>query len=480
MTFSPPTAPHGDDSPSSCSRVERVMHYVRERIQHRTLNVGARLPSIRAMAQLMHVSKSTVVDAYDRLVAEGLIQSRPGAGFYVRQPLPPFSLSARPSAPTRQVDPLWVMRQSLDADEHTLNPGCGWLPATWMPENDIRKALRALSRQPVAPLTAYGTPQGSPELRQLLALRMSERGILTDPACLVLTESGTQALDLICRFLLDRGDTVLVDDPCFFNFHAMLRAHRVHVISVPFTPTGPDVEAFAQQVTQHRPRLYLTNAALHNPTGATISSATAHRVLQIAEQYDVTIVEDDVFADFEQQPSPRMAAMDGLRRVIHTGSFSKSLSASVRCGYIAARPEWIEGLVDMKLATAFEAGHFSAELLLKLLSSGAYRRHMEGVRARLSEAMHLTTSRLESAGLTLWTQPRAGMFAWAKLPDGLSAQHIAQLALAQGVVMAPGNAFSLSHQADAYLRFNVAQSTHPRVMDVLTDAMEHARRTPPA
>lgn len=457
----------------SRSRVETVMDSVRERLRHRTLDVGARLPSLRAMAQQMQVSKSTVVEAYDRLVAEGVIESQPGAGFHVRQPLPPFSLSdPLDTARARDVDPLWVMRQSLDAGEDAFNPGCGWLPASWMPESDIRKALRALSRQPVAPLTAYGTPQGSPALRQLLAVRMSARGIITDPRCLLLTESGTQALDLICRFLLDRGDTVLVDDPCFFNFHAMLRAHRVNIVSVPFTPTGPNLDAFEASVMEHRPRLYLTNAALHNPTGATLSLETAHRVLRIAEQYDVTIVEDDVFADFEQHPSPRMAAMDGLHRVIHTGSFSKSLSASVRCGYIAARLDWIDGLVDIKLATAFEAGHFSAELLLRLLSSGAYRRHMDSVRARLSDAMHLTCNRLEAAGLSLWTRPHAGMFVWARLPDGVSAQLVARHALDAGVVMAPGNAFSLSQQADAYLRFNVAQSMSPRVMQVLEQAMK--------
>ena len=454
-----------------------VMDSVRERLQRRTLDVGARLPSVRVMAQQMQVSTSTVVTAYDRLVAEGLIASRPGAGFYVRQPLPSLMLAARPyAAQARDIDPLWLMRQSLDADEKALNPGCGWLPATWMPENDIRKALRALSRQPVAPLTAYGTPQGCPELRQLLALRMSERGILADPACLLMTESGTQALDLVCRFLLDRGDTVLVDDPCFLNFHAMLRTHRVNVISVPFTPFGPDLTAFAASVAEHRPRLYLTNAALHNPTGATITLEIAHRVLHIAEQYDVTIVEDDVFADFEQQPSPRLAAMDGLNRVVHTGSFSKSLSASVRCGYIAARPDWIDGLVDLKLATAFEAGHFTAALLLQLLSNGAYRRHMESVRARLADAMHRTCTRLEAAGLTLWTRPRAGMFTWARLPDGVSAQKVAQYALKQGVVLAPGNAFSLSQQADAYLRFNVAQSTSPRIMQVLEHAIAATQR----
>lgn len=458
----------------SLSRVEWVMTHIRERISSRTLNTGARLPSIRSLATTLGVSKSTVVEAYDRLVAEGLIRSRPGAGFFVGDQLPPFTLSDAGTHQTRDVDPIWVMRQSLDAGEQALNPGCGWLPATWMPEEDIRKALRALARQPVAPLTAYGTPQGSLPLRQLLSRRMRDRGILADPQQLLLTESGTQAIDLLCRFLLEPQDTVLVDDPCYFNFHAMLRAHRVNVIGVPFTPNGPCLASLEAITTRHRPRLYLTNAALHNPTGATLSPDVAHRVLHIAEQYNLLIIEDDVFADFEQTPAPRLAAMDGLKRVIHTGSFSKSLSASVRCGYIAAAPEWVNGLVDMKLATAFEAGHFSAELLLKLLTSGAYRKHMDALRTRLAEAMGLTLARLETAGLSIWTRPRAGMFVWSKLPEGISARAVAQHALEEGVVLAPGNAFSLSQSADAYLRFNVAQSLNPRVFEALTRAMEAA------
>lgn len=458
----------------SLSRVEWVMTHIRERISSRTLNTGARLPSIRSLATTLGVSKSTVVEAYDRLVAEGLIRSRPGAGFFVGDQLPPFTLSDAGTHQTRDVDPIWVMRQSLDAGEQALNPGCGWLPATWMPEEDIRKALRALARQPVAPLTAYGTPQGSLPLRQLLSRRMRDRGILADPQQLLLTESGTQAIDLLCRFLLEPQDTVLVDDPCYFNFHAMLRAHRVNVIGVPFTPNGPCLASLEAIATRHRPRLYLTNAALHNPTGATLSPDVTHRVLHIAEQYNLLIIEDDVFADFEQTPAPRLAAMDGLKRVIHTGSFSKSLSASVRCGYIAAAPEWVDGLVDMKLATAFEAGHFSAELLLKLLTSGAYRKHMDALRTRLAEAMGLTLARLETAGLSIWTRPRAGMFVWSKLPEGISARAVAQHALEEGVVLAPGNAFSLSQSADAYLRFNVAQSLNPRVFEALTRAMDAA------
>ena len=128
----------------------------------------------------------------------------------------------------------------------------------------------------------------------------------------MLTESGTQAIDLLCRFLIEPGDTVLVDDPCYFNFHALLRAHRANVVSVPYTPSGPDIELFAQALAEHRPRLYITNSAIHNPTGAILSPVTAHRLLKLADQSDLTIVEDDIFADFEHAPAPRLAAFDGL------------------------------------------------------------------------------------------------------------------------------------------------------------------------
>lgn len=94
----------------------------------------------------------------------------------------------------------------------------------------------------------------------------------------MLTESGTQAIDLICRFLLEPGDTVLVDDPCYFNFHALLKAHRVRVVGVPYTSSGPDIEAFDMALQQQSPRLYITNSAIQNPTGAVLSPTTAHKV----------------------------------------------------------------------------------------------------------------------------------------------------------------------------------------------------------
>lgn len=456
------------------TRVDMVMGVVRRQIAGQHGQPGARLTSIRAMAQRLGVSKSTVVEAYDRLVAEGAIASRPGAGFFASGHLPPLSLAPVDPSAHRDVDPVWMTRRALNHDASLMKPGCGWLPASWMPGDDIARALRRLAREGDGHLVDYASPHGLAPLRQLLARRLADRGIEAPPQHIMITESGTQAVDLLCRFLLKPGDTVLLDDPCYFNFHALMRAHRVNVVSVPYTPNGPDLTQLEQVLGADRVRLYITNSALHNPTGATLSPVVAHRVLKLAEVHDVLIIEDDIFADFEQEPAPRLAAFDGLDRVIHVGSFSKTLSAAVRCGFIAACSDWIEELVDLKLATSFGGGAFSSDLVLRLLTDGAYRRHMSSVRTRLADAMGKVIRQLHTIGIEPVLEPKGGMFLWCKLPGGLDAAQVARNAFAQGVVLAPGQAFSLREEASTFVRFNVAQTLDPIILPAVERAMLQA------
>lgn len=454
--------------------VERVMADIRRRIASRALPPGAKLPSIRLLAGTVRVSKSTIVEAYDRLANEGVIVARRGSGFFVAQLPEPLSLADVAPRLDREIDPFWVSRQSLESGAHFLKPGCGWLPPSWMPEADIRRALRALARADDFTLTDYGSPLGLLPLRQLLARRMAERGIHAAPEHIMLTESGTQAIDLLCRLLISPGDTVLVDDPCYFNFHALLRAHQATIVSVPMTPDGPDIEAFAETLRIHRPRLYITNSGVHNPTGATLSLHVAHRLLKLAEAHDLTIVEDDIFADFEDDPAPRLAALDGLDRVIHIGSFSKTLSAAVRCGYIAIRQDWLDRLVDLSIATSFGAGRVSSELVLRVLQDGSYRRHIHALRPRLATARQNTIIRLEKLGITPWATPRAGMFLWCTLPTQTDAAELARRALAQNMVLAPGNVFSLSLSARSFIRLNVSQCTDEVIFETLERLLQPA------
>jgi DNA-binding transcriptional MocR family regulator len=454
------------------TRVGLVMTTIQKRIAGRNLTPGNRLPSVRGLAKTMQVSVSTVVEAYNRLVAEGAILSRPGSGFYVADHIAPLALSEVGPKLDRAIDPFWVSRQSLETDDGALKPGCGWLPPSWLPQGGIRRALRTLSRAADPVLSDYGSPLGLPPLRQLIARRMAERGIEASPDQIMLTESGTQAIDMLCRFLLEPGDTVLIDDPCYFNFQALLRAHRAHIVSVPYTPNGPNIELVSAALSEQRPRLYITNSAIHNPTGATLSPVVAHRVLKLADQHGLTVIEDDIFADFEHVPAPRLAAFDGLDRVICIGSFSKTLSAAARCGFVVAKPEWIEGLIDLKIATTFGGGRLNAELVLGVLSDGGYRKHMDGLRNRLERARFDVSQKLRSIGIEPWLEPQAGMFLWCRLPDGLDAADIARTALSENIVLAPGNAFSPAQTATNYMRFNVSQSTDERMFRVLRAAVE--------
>ncbi len=460
-----------EDMKPRVTRIEIAMADVREKIATVIYMTGTRLPSVRAAARSHGFSPSTIVEAYERLQTEGVIYSRPGAGFYIADSIAPLSLAdIRPNL-DRAIDPLWVSRQSLEPSEGTLKPGCGWLPPDWLYEEGMRRGLKNVARAHSTVISEYATPLGLLELRQLLARRMAGLGINAEPSQVILTESGTQAIDLIFRFLLTPGDTVVVDDPCYFNFHALLRAHRVKVVGVPYTATGPDIEAFATVLSEHKPRLYITNAAIHNPTGATLSPATAYRVLQLAQTAGLYIIEDDIFADFETSPAPRLAALDGLSQVFYIGSFSKTLSASLRCGYIATPSAWVESLLDLKIATGFGGGQLAAAVVLSALTDSGYRKHMSTIHARLAMARAQTVPRLAKLGIVPWLIPQAGMFLWCQLPDNNSAAELASRCLAQGVVLAPGNAFSQSQNAEKFMRFNVAQAADTRIYEVLAEAL---------
>ncbi|SLN72349.1 putative HTH-type transcriptional regulator YdcR [Roseovarius albus] len=447
------------------TRTQQVMGAIRRKITGRILQPSERLPSIRGLAATMNVSPSTVAEAYDRLTAEGLIYARRGAGFYVAQTAQPFDVTEVEPRLNREIDPFWVTRQSLDAEPHMAKPGCGWLPPDWMPLEELRRALRRVARADDALLVDYGSTRGSFALRRFLAGQFADEGLTTGPDDILLTASGTQAIDLICRLLLRPGDTVVVDDPCYFNFQALLRAHQVELVSVSFTKKGPDLERFEQVLKQYRPTLYITNSALHNPTGASLTPPVAHKLLKLAATHNLIVIEDDIFAAFESEPSVRLAVLDGLENVIRIGSFSKTLSASVRCGYIAAKKEWVEALIDLQVATNFGGpSPVTAELIYSVLSTGGYRRHMYGLRERLAQQRRVSAKKLEELGITPWLMPQGGFYLWCELPDGMDSADLARRALDGDVVLAPGNVFSVSQTMAGFMRFNVGQMSHPETL----------------
>ena len=464
-----------DTLPVSSSRIGLVVATLRARIESRALPRGARLPSVRRLAEELGVSKSTVVEAYDRLAAESAVEARRGSGFYVAAQPEPLRLAAAPALDPA-VDLLTLTRRALENQPQALQPASGWLPENWLPAAGIEKAVRAVARGPGLTKLRYDSPHGFEPLRRLIAARLAERGAPIDPRQLALADSTTQALDLALRFFVSPGDRVVIDDPRYFNLIHLVGAHRAEIACVPYTHDGPDVPALEKIFAERRPRVYVMLSGPHNPTGATLSAAVAHRVLTLAEAHDVVIVEDDIYGDFESAPSPRLAALDGYARVLQVGGYSKTVTAAMRVAYIAGRPDWIEALVDLKLATTLGNSSFAAAALHAFLAEGGYRRHLDALRPRLAAATARLSAQLRALGVRLWVEPRAGIFAWAELPDGLDATEVARMAQERHVLFAPGRSFSADPRWRGFMRFNVTVGGEPRVFEALEWAMAKARR----
>ena len=456
--------------------VDQVVGYLIEGIESRQFAAGAKLPSIREFALANDISKSTVVEAFDRLVAKGFVSSRSKSGFYVSGQRSVLDIARQDSTMDREVDEFWMLRNSLQLPATSLRPGCGWLPTSYLNAQGIRRILGSVRRDPDSALTEYGHPAGYKELREQLQRHLDEREIDTSLKQIVLTDSGSQALDLAIRLLVQPGDTVFLDDPCYFNFQASLRAHRVNVVGVPLTRSGPDMAQFEHAAAQHKPRLYITNSVLQNPTGVSFAPGIAHKILLLAKQYDFSIIEDDTFADLEETHGTRLSALDQLQRVIYIGSFSKTLSGATRCGYLATKPEWVEAILDLKLATTFGNNELSARLIYRLLIDGSYRKHTEAIRQRLRRMAAPTRKRIKECGMTLWAESEGGSFLWAEAGNGADTSEMAKRALRSDMLFAPGNVFSVSNTAGNFLRFNIAHSQDPKIFEFLRSELMRSGR----
>lgn len=447
-----------DDRPLT----DQIVATIKQQIDDRLLRPGTKLPSIRNFAATYNVSRFTVVEAYDRLVAMGYLRSRRGAGFYATRTIP----AGHPGPPDRQKhneELVWLIRRLLAADENTILAGGPWLPNSWLDESGIRQSLNVLSRKNGPYLLEYGHPFGYLPLRDHLALMLAELGITAHADQILLTAGASQAIDLVIRYLLKPGDTVLVDDPGYYNMFGSLRLQGMEMLAVPRNRDGPDVAVLDALCTAHRPKAYFTQSVMQNPTGTDMSPHVAFKVLQAAEHHNFTIVEDDIFCDLQRKTTPRLATLDQLNRVIYVRSFSKTLSGSVRVGFAACAPEVASALAEVKMLTSITTSQFSERLVYLMLVDGHYRKHLSRLHERLGEARLNVVRAFERIGLELFVDPADGMFVWARVPGTEDSFTLAEASQRDGIMLAPGAIFRPYLERSPWMRFNVTACEDARV-----------------
>lgn len=486
MTNTPPSFPALLTRGTGETLIDQIVRTVASRIDDKVLRSGARMPSIRQFAATHGVSAFTVVASYDKLVARGYVESRRGAGFFVRERSPlntgersapgVFEVDPRDEREHKALDVVWLIRNMFRQMPPQRMPGSGVLPPEWLDGPLIANALRSVSRHNPNALLGYGTPQGFLPLRQQLQLKLAELEIEAGPEQIVTTVGVTQALDLVAREFMRPGDTVFVDDPAWFLMFGSFAALGAKVIGIPRLADGPDIARLAEMAALHKPRLYVINSVLHNPSSTSLSAAKAFQVLRIAQEHDFTIVEDDIYCDLHPgsavQPATRLAALDQLQRVIYLGGFSKSLSANMRVGFIATSAEWAQRLSDRKMLATLTTSEIGERVVYKILSEGLYRKHADRLRTRLDTVRAKTVRQMEKVGLKADLAPPAGMFVW--VDAGVDTNVLTERALAEGFLLAPGSLFSPSQLPSTRMRINIATVQEPAIWRFLERALADA------
>jgi DNA-binding transcriptional MocR family regulator len=453
--------------------VDQIVHGLSRQVTEGGLRPGTRVPSIREFARQHGVSRFTVVQAFDRLVAKGHLESRRGSGFYVARSHAPPKAEHAPVNIDRAVDDLWLIQRSTEEHRMEYMPGCGWLPGSWQDDTAIDRGLRRMAKTGAAQFVeGYPNAAGFLPLRQDIQRQMGDMGIEVDATQIALTSGAVSAIDLVLRWLIRPGDVVLVDDPGYFHTFGHLRALGARMIGVPWNVQGPDTEQLAILAEEYKPRAYLTTAVLHNPTGVTISQASAYRVLRAAEEHDFLVVEDDVYGALHTRPATRLATLDQLSRVIYVNSFSKTISPRLRVGYLAANPDIIRQLLDLKLLVGMASSEVTERLVHEVLADGYYRKHLAHVREHLERVRARTASRLERMGMVFFAPPEEGLFIWCRHPALADAGPIAETAAANGIMLAPGSSFRPNQEPSPWMRFNVAYADAPIIYETIERFIE--------
>jgi DNA-binding transcriptional MocR family regulator len=428
---------------------------LRDQIEAGHWRPGARLPSIRELSEQTGRSRHAVLAAYRELVGLGLAAARHGSGFYragAAAPAPPRFV---PSL-DRLLDTALLIRGFVEPSA-LLKCGSGSLPRSWLQELGLQRHLRAVAAQPGANLYEYGTALGYLPLREALGHRLERRQIPADPERILLGNGISHLLELVVRALCHPGELVLVEQPAYYNLFGLLELAGLRCAGIPRTAAGPDLEALEARLRQgERPRLFILQSLLHNPTGTSLDPRAAHRILLLAEQYDFLVLEDDAYGDLAEDADLRLAALDGLRRVVYLSGFTKTLSASLRVGYAAAAGPVLEAMTRVKLLTSIASSEFTERVVYHTLTGGGYDRFTALLRQRLEAAQARFREDLGRAGWDCFPGPARGLFVWARHPGWADSVALAKAAAASGFWLAPGSAFDPERQVSPWVRFNVA------------------------
>ena len=465
------------DKSSDIPLYAQITTFLREQIENGILIEGTRLPPSRELANSLGVSRMTIVNAYAELEAEGLVLSVHGSGTFVAAPIQ--LKKAGDSAVSEW--PLW-QKQIVETAVVPLNEQYEQITTKLAPSNLIsfasgmgtteifdadgfRKNLQAILRRDGAHALGYGDSKhgGYKPLRQTIAAILSSQGIPTHARDVLITSGSQQAIQVVATLLLRPGDVVLVEASTYEGAMDQFALLDARIVGVPMDEAGMRMDKLEEALRITHPKLIYSIPTFHNPTSISMSTQRRRQFVELAQHYNVPILEDDFAGDlrYEGHAQPALKALDNNGTVIYVNTFSKALIPGLRIGYLVANGPVYEQLLIHKRTGDRASSDMMQRALEAYISVGRYQSHLRKV-ARIyrtrRDAMLTALQEFMPSGVS-WIRPYGGLFLWLNLPEGINGDTLLPAALKEGVAYVPASSFFPEHQQCNALRLNF--TIHP-------------------
>ena len=480
----------------------QICQGLREAIISGELAEGSRLPTERALAQELGVNRTTVMNAYNELASEGLIEGHVGRGTLVKR-----SYFAPEDETFEQDAPSWLFglsvgeELSLGSDARVLSEmtaiserkeiislAIGSPAQNLMPVEMMRTVLADGLLADCQSALSYCPVEGLQSLRRAIAERMRKRGIPVDLQHILILSGSTQGIGLIARLLLNPGDEVVVEVPTYLGAIQTFRALGARVIGVPLDNEGIRVDLLESILARRSPRFIYTLPTFQNPTGVVMSPERRRRLLLLSKRYQIPILEDDPYSEVyfdDEVPPPPLKAMDTRGHVIYLSTYSKILAPGIRVAWLAAPEPVIERLSLHKQIFDLNTNALGQWLVAEILRRGLLDDHLTMLRQQYQHKRDLMLQAIQNYWPTdvRVNHPAGGFNLWCRLPGDMRARTLLREAAQDHVAFVVGEPFHVDGGGHQYIRLSFAALEEKHIEEGIRrigNAMKRiqGRRTP--
>ncbi|WP_321368194.1 PLP-dependent aminotransferase family protein [uncultured Desulfuromusa sp.] len=466
---------------------EEVAQRICHLIEQGTLRPGERVPSIRSLSKQMQVSINTVKEAYGQLEDRQLIEARPQSGYYVRVRFPELPAEPEINPPVLHhpseinLPDIYqrVMRDLLDPE--LLQLGIATPNYMLLPVEKLNRMLARETRRFARQSVAYELPPGNLRLRQQIARRLLLSGCTLSPDQIVITSGCVEAVALSLRTLCQRGDTVVIETPFYFNFLQLIEELGLKALEIPSSPRGGiSLEAleYALERNAEKVSACLVISNFNNPLGSSLAETDKQRLVELLEHFKVPLIEDDIYGDLSfANDRPGVAkAFDKTGNVLLCSSFSKTLAPGYRVGWIAAG-RFQDRIERGKMLAGVATASPPQQAIAEFLANGGYEYHLRSIRrsyARQVALMQDAIGRFFPEG-TRVSRPQGGFILWVELPGMIDSLLLYEQAKALRIGIAPGQLFSIKGKFHHCIRLS-ATLWDPAVEEAIKSLGQLAQR----